>query len=545
MDKLIYFDNYEDLDKNMSDSNIGARRKRNIKDHLLIIYGVINSVLRGGEDCVDIQIYDLQKAFDALWLHDCLNDIYDTLPEHKRNDEISLLYESSKVNLVAVKTGFGLTDRVNIPNIVQQGGTWGSMLCSNSLDTLGKKCRDRGEHCYLYKKTSRILPLAFVDDLNGISRCGMESLSLNTFINTQIELKKLQFHVPDSKGKTKCHKLHIGKNRGMCPTLKVHGTIMPEVTEDTYLGDILSSDGKNTKNVKNRISKGLGTMNQIFSLLENICFGPHYFEIAILLRESMLINGTLTNAEIWYNFTESEIEEFEALDRLFFRRLLQVPVSTPCESYYLEMGVLPISVLIKARRANYLQSILKQSKTGMLFSFFSTQWHNPCKGDWTEQVKDDLADLNIPYTLEIIEKKSKETFKIIVKAKAKELALTNLLSKKESHSKLDNITYRELKMQEYFQSDKFSIEQKLTIFRCRVRMERFGENFRGGNVAVMCPLCKLHLDNQAMGYQCPEIKKEMEVKGCIEDMYKEEIKLETVRTMTKILEIRKTKQENE
>ena len=48
-----------------------------------------------------------------------------------------------------------------------------------------------------------------------------------------------------------------------------------------------------------------------------------------------------------------------------------------------------------------------------------------------------------------------------------------------------------------------------------------------------------------MGYQCPEIKKEMEVKGCIEDMYKEEIKLETVRTMTKILEIRKTKQENE
>ena len=181
----------------------------------------------------------------------------------------------------------------------------------------------------------------------------------------------------------------------------------------------------------------------------------------------------------------------------------------------------------------------------MLFSFFSTQWHNPCKGDWTEQVKDDLADLKIPYTLDMIEKKSKETFKIIVKAKAKELALTNLLSKKESHSKLDNITYRELKMQEYFQSDKFSIEQKLTIFRCRVRMERFGENFRGGNVAVMCPLCKLHLDNQAMGYQCPEIKKEMEVKGCIEDMYKEEIKLETVRTMTKILEIRITKQENE
>ena len=156
LDKLIYFDNYN-LDLNMSDSNIGARRKSNIKDHLLIIYRVINSVIWGGEDSVDKKIYDLEKAFDALWLQDCMNDIFDTLPDHKRNDKISLLYESSKVNMVAVKTAAGLTQRINIPSIVQQGGTWGSMLCSNSLDTIGKKCIDRGEHYYLYKKTARIL----------------------------------------------------------------------------------------------------------------------------------------------------------------------------------------------------------------------------------------------------------------------------------------------------------------------------------------------------------------------------------------------------
>lgn len=92
---------------------------------------------------------------------------------------------------------------------------------------------------------------------------------------------------------------------------------MPEVNEDTYLGDILSSDGKNSKNIQNRISKGVGVINQIFNLLENICFGPHFFEIAMLLRDSMLINGTLTNAEIWYNFSNSELEEFKAFDRLF------------------------------------------------------------------------------------------------------------------------------------------------------------------------------------------------------------------------------------
>ena len=99
------------------------------------------------------------------------------------------------MNMVAVKTAVGLTDRVNKPCIVQQGGTWGSMLCYNTVDTLGKKCRDRGKHSYLYKKVARVFLVAFVDNLNGIARCGMESIALNTIITTQIELKKLKFHV--------------------------------------------------------------------------------------------------------------------------------------------------------------------------------------------------------------------------------------------------------------------------------------------------------------------------------------------------------------
>ena len=79
-----------------------------------------------------------------MWLQDCLNDIFDTLPDENRNDKISLLFESIQTNLVAVKTPAGLTERVNIPNIVQQGGTWGFLLCSNTVDTIGKKCRDKG-----------------------------------------------------------------------------------------------------------------------------------------------------------------------------------------------------------------------------------------------------------------------------------------------------------------------------------------------------------------------------------------------------------------
>ena len=70
------------------------------------------------------------------------HDLYDAIPQDKRDDKLSLLYEANKKNMVAVKTAVGMTDRIDIPNIVQQGGTWGPGLCSNSVDNLGKKWQE-------------------------------------------------------------------------------------------------------------------------------------------------------------------------------------------------------------------------------------------------------------------------------------------------------------------------------------------------------------------------------------------------------------------
>ena len=104
----------------MSDSNIGARKHKNIRDHLFILYSVINSVINGNNECIDIQIFDIQKCFDSLWIDDCFNDLYDVLPFNQRNNKISLLYKGNKTNLVAVNTPAGLTERVNLPYIIQK-----------------------------------------------------------------------------------------------------------------------------------------------------------------------------------------------------------------------------------------------------------------------------------------------------------------------------------------------------------------------------------------------------------------------------------------
>ena len=42
-----------------------------------------------------------------------------------------------------------------------------------------------------------------VDDLLAVAPSGMESVAVNVFINSQIEMKKFEFHTLDVNGKSK------------------------------------------------------------------------------------------------------------------------------------------------------------------------------------------------------------------------------------------------------------------------------------------------------------------------------------------------------
>ena len=289
----------------------------------------------------------------------------------------------------------------------------------------------------------------------------------------------------------------------------------------------------------------MGIIANILNLLDVINFGPFYFEIAVLLRNSMLINGTMTNAEVWYNFSTSEIQEFENLDKIFFGKILGVPRSTPSEAYYLELGALPIIAIIKGRRVNYLHNILNREQNSMLYTFFITQWMNPTRGDWVLQVREDLKDLDIPCSFDFIRSKSKQAFKNLVKMKVKTYALKILKTKQLKHSKMSNVNYTSLKMQNYLSRSDLTQEEKKTIFKYRVRMERYGENYRGGAPSIKCPLCHTHLDNQEMSFQCPIVRQEVDIKGNYSDIYNETIQSETIQTIVKITRFRKTTLEDQ
>ena len=104
-------------------------------------------------------------------------------------------------------------------------------------------------------------------------------------------MKNLRFGV--KSGKAKFHQIHIGYSDNQCPTFKAHLVDIKnkKVTEVTYVGDIVSNDGKFAKNIKEKVSKATGVTSQIMSMLREVSIGYHYFDIAMICydkRQSMV-----------------------------------------------------------------------------------------------------------------------------------------------------------------------------------------------------------------------------------------------------------------
>ena len=68
LDQLIYNDEYSKIDANLTDSNVGARKGRNIRDNIFVMNAVLNSVIKGNEEAIDLGVYNAEKCFDTLWV---------------------------------------------------------------------------------------------------------------------------------------------------------------------------------------------------------------------------------------------------------------------------------------------------------------------------------------------------------------------------------------------------------------------------------------------------------------------------------------------
>ena len=89
---------------------------------------------------------------------------------------------------------------------------------------------------------------------------------------------------------------------------------MKKLKSEKYIGDFISDTGKINETIEERKRKAFGIVSDIIAILEEVPFGPHYIEAGLEMRNRMLINGILTNSEIWYGAKDKLLENLEQVD---------------------------------------------------------------------------------------------------------------------------------------------------------------------------------------------------------------------------------------
>ena len=511
LDKLVYNDFYETIDSRMSCSNIGARKHRNIRDHIFVVNSIFNDIHQNKpSQGIDCEIYDISKCFDKMWYAETANDLYKS---GVQNDKFILVANSNKEAHVAVKTPWGaLTERVTLNDLEMQGTVLSNIKCSVQIDSLGQDCLTEKKGIFKYKNCISVPPLSMVDDIITISNCGSDSVIVNGIVQSKIQCKQLQL------GHSKCFQLHIGKkSKHLCPKLKVHENEMKTSDKETYLGNLLTTDGKIDQNINSRCQKGIGKTNEIISILREVSLGPHYFQTALLFRNSILMSSMLCSTEVLLGLNKTHIEKLEQVDRAFFRRLFDVPRCTAIESFYLETAAIPVRFLLVKRRLLYYWSVLAKSDNELVKKVYNAQKAFPVKNDWIHLIKEDLDICEIELSENEISKMKQITFKKLVNEKIQELSISYLISLKNKHSKSENLS-ASYDMQPYLKNTNLSIEEKKIMFRIRNRLIDVKMNFKKKyNDMVECRLCGAHEESQSHLVECSKILADTNIKVSLQN----------------------------
>ena len=483
--KMINATMIDEIENNLTESNIGARKGRATRDHIFIINSIINETMKDKrKQPLDMVFYDVRQCFDSLWMEKTLIDLS---KNGIKNDFLNLIYEASKSARIKVKTPVGNTVEKEIEELVMQGESVSSIMCTSSMDRMSKECK---EPAYKYRDEVEVPKLGFVDDLIDVQTCGEKTKMMNKYTNDEINKRKLQFNGD------KTNRMHVGKDK-VCETIEIESwkevvekddrkvqyidrhdgkESIKTVTEQIYLGEVLSNDGKNLKNVEAKVGRGKGIVHEILILLNNIYFGSKHFEALKLMRESLLISVITSQSEVWINTTQKEMRMLESLDSMLLTRALNTRKNTSLCIMMLEMGIMPIRFHVMKKRVMYWFHLATEAKEKLPGKILEHQRKRTMKGDLHHQCVEDFQTLELEENE--IEVMSKTAFKKLVNERVADAAFRYLVKIKNKQSKGKYLEYISLKMQPYLMAQSnLTPHQMCQIFQVRSKNLLLKSNF--------------------------------------------------------------------
>ena len=528
------------------------------------MYSVVNDILNSEEVMeLDLVFYDVTQAYDSLWMEHSLLDLHAT---GVKSNVINLLHELNKSANIQIKTPVGVTEKKEIEDIIMQGETISSIVCTTTVDKISKDCKIPP---YKYKNAVNIPKMGFVDDILDVTKCGVETSVMNEYTVESMNKRKLQLskdkcvrlHVKNKKTRKDnksedCKSVYIDEweetkeKKGSKIVLKdTHKGKVKIKTVDShlYLGDLVKSDGSNRDNILAKAAKGKAVVKDILQILNELYLGEHYFEALKIMRDSMLVSVLTNNLEVSLNLTAGDIKILDNVDLMLLRKALLISSKSSRCLILLELGINSVEFIIKKKRVGYLFHLLTSSVPSLSKQVFDQQVKNPRKGDFINLVMKDLKDLNINLSLEDISMLPKSKFKSIVKTACKESCFNKLLEEKQKLSKGKEISYTKFETQKYLSSGNgLSLDTMRKIFHTRCREIflkcNFPSSFSDRNCVSRCDEgqdCERHI------YSCRLFSNQNEIlfkNISFEEIFENDVQKqkEVVNILFSRLEIRKT-----
>ena len=481
----------------------GGKKGASTSDHLFIMRAIIDLSIKQKRETF-ITFYDVSKAYDNVNNEDMLSIIWEKGLRGKAWRILRALNTDLKAS---IKTRFGLTRTIDMEIGGKQGSRLTGKMFSKLMDTLAEEMENNGDGFQLSNEFI-IAVLLWVDD---VVSCAEGNTNQEKMLQSVAEFAvkhKLQWSA------NKCKVMRVGRHKEKPKEWQLGHLTIQEASSYKYLGDLLTSDGKNKSNIEQRKSRMTATTVGINSIASTEVLRKIETAVLLELHEKVSISALLTNAESW-TLNKGEITELERIEVQSLKYLFDLPSHTPTPAIIFALGTLYTNQRVDQKRFIRLHHILNQGE--FHWTYKTLMILDSLDLGWSKSVKEALNEYDLPTDYDTVKHHPRRKWIQLVKTKIEaknKQRLINDCHRKEGDAliprtktasilpSLQTSTYTRKPSPEIVH---FTKQQTKTLLIARYGMLECGTNFKG-TMKETCTACHVRDDENHRLNICPRYR---------------------------------------
>lgn len=492
MEKLLKF----------SPGQAGGIKSAATADHLFLLRGLMATAIEQKTNLF-VTFFDVTKAYDRADVKNMLHTIWNAGVKGK----MWRLLKGLSTNLTAVvKTKFGPSREIERYNGGKQGSRIMGRLFAKQMDTLSEDFIENRTECVKISEDFSIGCLEWVDDVLSTTTGMKNQLSVLKIIDEFAIKNKLEW------GESKCQVMQVGKKIQVPEQWQLGPKMIANTNSYKYLGDTVTNDNKNKRNLEIRENGVQAMIRQINTTASSDIMRGIESKVLLTLYETCIIPSLLNNCESW-TLSKTEEEQIDKIGIRTAKRLFGLPTTTPSAAIIFNLGLLYTTQAVDKKRFIYIHKILNRGDNHWTKKmFFHLQ---SLKKGWVKNIEGKLAEYNLETNFEVIKNKTKAEWKRNVSEAVDEMNKNRLIQEcviessedtkvktktKNIHKQLTTTTsYKRIPLKEVIEGNK---QRTKTLIIARHGMLQCGTNFKG-TMPEICRHCDKQDDEDHRLNDCP------------------------------------------